>query len=156
MLLSHNMMLHTLPRAHIDLCLLIYMNTVPANDIVLDQSQTRRTRSSWAQTTRMLECQELTQLCLGGFGEVNLTEVKDGVGVQGSDDIASDVGLLFSEDGEGVRHHGHRGNEEESRTRRVRVDKLKETKKSSPQSGPAVLYLRSVSLSTLGQTCADQ
>ena len=72
----------------IDNRLLERRDAITADDIVLAQCQTGRTRRDRAQTAGVLQGEELEELRLGRLGQVDLTEVDDGVGVRRENDIA--------------------------------------------------------------------
>ena len=81
-------------------------DTIRADDIVLTQGQASGARGCRAQTTRVFEGKEFSQLNLWRFTQENLAEVNDSVGMCSNDDIAGNVGFVLGEDGEGMGWHG--------------------------------------------------
>lgn len=59
-----------------------------------------------AGLSSMLEVEVLLHQLLGGFLQVDLPEVDDGVCVEGENDITGDACFLKAEDLEGMRRHG--------------------------------------------------
>ena len=81
MLLAHHLVLDAPSQSHIDHRFVERGDAINTYDIVLAQGQTSWTRRGGTQSAGVLESEELTQLRLGRFIQVDFAEVDDSVWV---------------------------------------------------------------------------